>query len=78
VETLTDSTFSFPHGVAFTDDGRYALVTNENNTGDAPAHHCPDPANCNIGNVTIIDTVTREVVKTIDLEIQSAGIAVKF
>jgi YVTN family beta-propeller protein len=76
--TLTDSNFSFPHGVAFTDDGRYALVTNENNTGDAPAHHCPDPLDCNIGNVTIIDTATREVVKTIDLEIQSAGIAVKY
>ena len=77
-ETLTDSSFAFPHGVAFTDDGRYALVTNENNSGDAPpAHHCTGTCDA-IGNLTIIDTTTRKVVKKIDLEVQSAGIAVKY
>ncbi|MFN0150977.1 MAG: YncE family protein [bacterium] len=77
VATITDPYFAFPHGVAFTPDGRYALVTNENQSGAAPAHH-PTEGGSPRGNITIIDTQTRQVVKAIDLEPFSAGIAVKF
>lgn len=76
-ETLTNEYFAFPHGVAFTPDGRYALVTNENQNGAAPSHH-PTEGGGARGNIAIIDTQTRTVVKAIDLEPVSAGIAVKF
>ncbi len=75
--TIMDPYFAFPHGVAFTPDGRYALITNENQNGAAPAHH-PTEGGGARGNITIIDTQTRLVVKAIDLEPVSAGIAVKF
>jgi len=76
-QTLTSDFFAFPHGVAFTPDGRFALVTNENQDGAAPAHH-PTEGGSARGNLAIIDTATRQVVKAIDLEPVSAGIAVKF
>lgn len=75
--TIQDENFSRPHGVAFSPDGDYAFVTNENVDGTAPPHH-PTEAGGPSGNITVIDTATRTVVKVIELEAQSAGIAVLF
>lgn len=73
--TLADSNFSKPHGIAFSPDGRYAFVTNENRDGTAPQHH-PTQGGGQNGNLAIIDTALRKVVKVIELEPVSAGIAV--
>jgi YVTN family beta-propeller protein len=75
LETLADERFSKPHGVAFSPDGRYAFVTSENRDGTAPEHHPGSPGGPN-GNVAVIDTQTREVVKVIELGPVAAGIAV--
>jgi YVTN family beta-propeller protein len=72
---LQDPNFSRPHGIAFSPDGRYAFVTNENVDGTAPPHH-PTEGGGNNGNLVVIDTATRGIVKILDLEPQSAGIAV--
>lgn len=73
--TIKSATFANPHGVAFTADGRYAYVTNENLSGTVPAHH-PTEGGGNIGNVQVIDTQTFQVVKTIEVEVDPTGIVV--
>lgn len=75
VTTIKNSSFANPHGVAFTADGRYAYITNENLDGSFPAHH-PTEGGGNIGNVQVIDTQTHQVVKTIEVEVDPTGIAV--
>jgi len=74
---IQNENFSRPHGVAFSPDGRYAFVTNENVDGTAPPHH-PTEGGGPAGNLTVIDTATRAVVKVLELEAQSAGIAVLY
>lgn len=76
VATLADGHFSKPHGVAFSPDGRYAFVTSENRDGTAPEHH-PGSAGGPNGNLAVIDTATREVVKVLELGPVAAGIAVR-
>lgn len=73
---LQDSSFARPHGVAFSPDGQYAFITNENREGTAPPHH--GGADGNNGNLAVINTVTRQVIKVLELEPQSAGIAVLY
>lgn len=75
VSTIKNPSFANPHGVAFTADGRYAYITNENLSGDFPAHH-PTEGGGNIGNVQVIDTQTRQVIKTIEVEVDPTGIVV--
>ncbi len=74
---LSDPSISRPHGIAFSPDGDFAFVTNENVTGAAPPHHPTQGGGLN-GNIMVIDTATRSVVKVVELEPFSAGIAVLF
>ena len=74
---IQNENFSRPHGIAFSPDGSLAFVTNENVDGTAPPHH-PTEAGGPSGNLTVIDTATRTVVKVLELEAQSAGIAVLY
>lgn len=73
--TITAPGFANPHGVAFTRDGRFAYVTNENLEGDYPAHH-PPSAGGRPGNVQVIDMRTLQAIKTIEVEADPTGIAV--
>ncbi len=73
--TIKHSSFANPHGVAFTPEGRYAYITNENLGGSFPPHH-PIEQGGNIGNVQIIDTQTFAVVKTIEMEVDPTGIVI--
>jgi len=65
--------FARPHAAAFTSDGRYAFVTNENTNGLYPQHH-PSEAGGADGNVAIIDVATRLVVRSIEVEEDPTGI----
>jgi len=75
VATIESPSFANPHGIAFTSDGRYAYVTNENLSGDYNPHH-PTEHGGKTGNVMVIDTKTLQVVKTIEVEADPTGIAV--
>jgi YVTN family beta-propeller protein len=74
---ISHPSISRPHGIAFSPDGRFAFVTNENATGAAPQHH-PTQGGGRNGNIMVIDTATRAVVKVVELEPFSAGIAVLY
>ncbi|MGH7454469.1 MAG: YncE family protein, partial [bacterium] len=73
--TIKHLYFANPHGVAFTADGRFAYITNENLDGSFPSHH-PTEKGGNPGNVQVIDTQTLQVVKTIEVEVDPTGIVV--
>lgn len=75
VTTIKSRSFASPHGVAFTANGRYAYVTNENLSGNFPPHH-PTERGGNIGNVQVIDTQNLQVLKTIEVEVDPTGIVV--
>ncbi|MGH7491007.1 MAG: beta-propeller fold lactonase family protein [bacterium] len=75
VNTIEHDSFANPHGVAFTPDGRFAYVTNENLDGSFPQHH-PTEGGGNIGNVQVIDTQSFAVVKTIEVEVDPTGIVI--
>lgn len=75
VKTIQHASFANPHGVAFTPDGRYAYITNENLDGSYPQHH-PTEGGGNIGNVQVVDTQTFAVVKTIEVEVDPTGIVI--
>lgn len=75
LQTIQHASFANPHGVAFTPDGRYAYITNENLDGSFPQHH-PTEGGGNIGNVQVVDTQTFEVVKTVEVEVDPTGIVI--
>jgi YVTN family beta-propeller protein len=75
VTTIKNPAFANPHGVAFTPDGRYAYITNENLSGDYNPHH-PSHHGGNKGNVVVIDTATLQVVKTIEVDVDPTGVVV--
>lgn len=75
VATIKSPSFANPHGVAFTPDGRYAYITNENLSGDYNPHH-PTHHGGNNGNVVVVDTATFQVVKTIEVEVDPTGVVV--
>ncbi|MDZ7343784.1 MAG: beta-propeller fold lactonase family protein, partial [candidate division KSB1 bacterium] len=75
VTTIESRSFANPHGIAFTPNGRYAYVTNENLDGSFEAHH-PIEQGGNPGNVQVIDTATFAVIKTIEVEVDPTGIVV--
>ncbi|MFQ5628667.1 MAG: beta-propeller fold lactonase family protein, partial [bacterium] len=62
--TIENESFANPHGVAFSKDGRFAYITNENLDGSFEAHH-PTEGGGNPGNVQVVDTETLEVIRTI-------------
>jgi YVTN family beta-propeller protein len=64
--------FARPHGVAITDDGRHVYVSNENTSGTLPPHHGGEGGN---GSITIIDTATNLVVKSLEVERDPTGVA---
>lgn len=73
--TIESTSFANPHGIAFTHNGRYAYVTNENLDGSFEAHH-PTEQGSNPGNVQVIDTATFAVIKTIEVEVDPTGVVV--
>lgn len=73
--TIKSPSFANPHGVAFTPDGRYAYITNENLSGNYNPHH-PSEHGGNPGNVVIVDTQTFQVIKTIEVEADPTGVVV--
>jgi YVTN family beta-propeller protein len=75
VATIKSPSFANPHGVAFTPDGRYAYITNENLSGNYNPHH-PSEHGGNPGNVAVIDTQTFQVIKTIEVEADPTGVVV--
>lgn len=75
IATIESPALANPHGIAFTRDGRYAYVTNENLSGNYNPHH-PTEHGGNPGNVLVIDTATNQVVKIIEVEVDPTGIAV--
>lgn len=75
VATIKHHDFANPHGVAFTADGRFAYITNENLDGSYTSHH-PTEKGGNPGNVQVIDTQTLQVVKTIEVEVDPTGVVV--
>jgi DNA-binding beta-propeller fold protein YncE len=75
VATIKSPSFANPHGVAFTPDGRYAYLTNENLSGNYNPHH-PSEHGGNPGNVVVVDTKTFQVVKTIEVEADPTGVVV--
>ncbi|MGH7601624.1 MAG: beta-propeller fold lactonase family protein, partial [bacterium] len=75
VATIESQSFANPHGVAFTPDGRYAYITNENLSGNYNPHH-PTEHGGNPGNVVVIDTQTFQVIKTIEVEADPTGVVV--
>jgi YVTN family beta-propeller protein len=76
INTIESPDFASPHDVVFTSDGRYAYVTNQNRDGSFSSHHPTEPGEGKIGNVVIIDTATRQVIKTVELEVDPTGVAV--
>ena len=75
IATIESPAFANPHGIAFTSDGRYAYVTNENLSGNYNPHH-PTEHGGNNGNVLVIDTATNRVIKIIEVEVDPTGVAV--
>lgn len=75
IATIESPALANPHGIAFTRDGRYAYVTNENLSGNYNPHH-PTEHGGNPGNVLVIDTATNQVVKIIEVEVDPTGVAV--
>lgn len=73
--TISAPGFANPHGVAFTRDGFFAYVTNENLDGSYTGHH-PTSQGGNPGTVQVIDTRTFQVVKTIEVEADPTGVVV--
>jgi YVTN family beta-propeller protein len=73
-EGLESPVFAHPHAVAFSSDGRFAFVTNENTNGVYPQHHATGPGGRD-GNVAIIDVETFQVVRVLDVEVDPTGIA---
>jgi YVTN family beta-propeller protein len=77
VESLTNAgrpnpIFARPHGVAISDDGRYAFVSNENTNDVIPPHH---GGSGNLGAITVIDVETNQVVKSLVVELDPTGLA---
>lgn len=64
--------FARPHGVAITDDGRYAFVSSENTNDVAPPHHGGTGDN---GRVTVIEVGTNRVLKSLEVEVDPTGVA---
>jgi len=75
IQTIKSSSFANPHGIAFTPDGRYAYMTNENLSGNYNPHH-PSEHGGNHGNVVVIDTATNTVIKAIEVEVDPTGVVV--
>jgi YVTN family beta-propeller protein len=64
-----------PHGIAITDDGRYAYVTCENVSSTIPPHH-PTTGSKTPGFIAVIDLTSNSVIKQIEVGGFAAGIAV--
>ncbi|MDZ7362516.1 MAG: beta-propeller fold lactonase family protein [candidate division KSB1 bacterium] len=75
IATIESPAFANPHGIAFTADGRYAYITNENLSGEYNPHH-PSEHGAHPGNVTVIDTAKNQVIKVIEVEADPTGVAV--
>ena len=66
------SVFSYPHGVDVSVDGRYVFVSNEN----IGHNYIPRYTMEFVGNVCVIDHVTNQVVKVIEVGEMPTGLSV--
>lgn len=64
-----------PHGIAITDDGKFAYVTCENVSSTVPPHH-PTTGSKTPGVISVIDLTSNTVIKQIEVGGFAAGIAV--
>ena len=80
VERIAGDGLLQPHGLVFSADGRWAFVSNNNKADHMadPGHegHGGETADDGDGNVTVIDTDTREVIKVIELGENVTGMAI--
>jgi YVTN family beta-propeller protein len=79
VTSLTNGSFSRtvfarPHGVAFSGDGEFVFITNENTNGTFPQHHPTEGGGPN-GVLTVLRAGTNELVKTLEVEVDPTGVA---
>ncbi len=66
------STFSHPHGCDISQDGRYVFISNENvNHTYVPAYTLES-----VGNVVIIDHVTSQIIKVLDVGRMPTGLSI--
>jgi len=77
IQSLTNAgrpnpVFARPHGVAISDDGRYAYVSNENTNDVIPPHHGGSGSD---GTITVIDVETNQIVKSLAVELDPTGVA---
>lgn len=82
ISTLTDSVVATianvgpqPHGIAITNDGRFAYVSCENVAATVPPHH-PTSGSKTPGYVSIIDLQSNTVIKQFEVGAFAAGIAI--
>jgi YVTN family beta-propeller protein len=73
--TRIDSVGVEPHGVAITEDGRFAYVSLENLSAPDAPHH-PVQGSKIPGYVAVIDIATNQVVKRIEVGAFAAGVAI--
>ncbi len=72
-QTVGETVFARPHGVAMSADGSQVFISNENTNGAFPPHHGGETSGN--GNVVVIDLATDEVVKVLEVEVDPTGIA---
>jgi YVTN family beta-propeller protein len=64
-----------PHGIAITNDGKYAYVSCENVSSPIPPHH-PTVGSKTPGFISVIDLTTNTVIRRIEVGGFAAGIAI--
>jgi len=69
---ISPSTFAFPHGIDISTDGRYVFVSNENISHTYTPRYNMDW----VGNVSVIDHVSGQVVKVIEVGEMPTGLSV--
>ncbi len=74
--TITHPTMNMPFALDITSDNNYLYVTNQNSNGKfIPTYKVKGEKN--ISTITIINTVTEAVIKSIEVEEEAAGIVVQ-
>jgi len=74
-KVITGNGIAQPHGIAASNDGKYVYVSSRNVNGlYTPRHNFGD--NANIGTVAVINTLTNEIEKVIEIEEFGSGMAI--
>lgn len=72
MNTITSTAFAYPHGCDVSEDGRYTFVSNEN----VSHRFIPRYTLEYVGNIAVIDNVTGQVVKVLEVGKMPTGLAV--